>query len=88
MAKAPKFSGSVLSAKNIHKGIIAEGSVFEQEFSQLERSFQAIAPYPRFKQRFYLLKLAPYFGIPRSAFIRLFDAYICEALIKQLGGAE
>ncbi|MBD2298950.1 hypothetical protein [Nostoc sp. FACHB-190] len=42
MAKAPKFGDRALSAKNIHRDIIAESSALRQEFSQLERAFQAI----------------------------------------------
>jgi hypothetical protein len=54
---------------------------FDRDFDQLCRSFEAIAQQQStLRRRFELCKVAPFFGIPRSEFRRLFEIWLLETL--------
>lgn len=51
----------------------------QSNFVQLIDAFEAIAKEPsQFRQRFWLVSIAGYFGIPRAEFRRLFELWLAE----------
>lgn len=52
------------------------------EFDRLLQSFNAIAQYTGAKRRYALAIYAPFFGLPRAEFRKIFELWLTESQIK------
>lgn len=52
----------------------------DQDFERVQAAFQAIAQYKGSRRRYALAVYAPFFGIPRAEFRKIFELWLMEGM--------